>query len=131
MDSASSEVADAGGAEASADTGDALAARAKETCRDFKEKFLVVVSPARCGTAPLLLILIDMDAGEQDITEDVIMDVVRILLFSDSILSLTGREKRKKTAKLSGGAPGGRRELRVSRDSKPQNLKGGGYDNLR
>ena len=29
------------------DTGDALAARAKETCRDFKEKFLVVVSPAR------------------------------------------------------------------------------------
>ena len=46
LDSASSEVADAGGAEASADTGDALA-RAKETCRDFKEKFLVVVSPAR------------------------------------------------------------------------------------
>ena len=90
---------------------------------------MVVVSPARCGTAPLLLILIDMDAGEQDITEDVIMDVVRILLFSDSIISLTyGTREEKKTAKLSGGAPGGRRE-RVLWDSKPQNLKGGGYDN--
>ena len=70
-----------------------------------------------------------MDAGEQDITEDVIMDVVRILLFSDSIISLTyGTREEKKTAKLSGGAPGGRRE-RVLWDSKPQNLKGGGYDN--
>ena len=49
-----------------------------------------------------------MDAGEQDITEDVIMDVVRILLFSDSILSLTGREKRKKHRRsYPDGAPGG------------------------
>lgn len=43
-----------------------------------------------------------MDAGEQDITEDVIMDVVRILLFSDSMISLTfgTREEKKKTGEV-------------------------------